>query len=152
MGTHYRGDEDTRRALDAFIKLTRANKTLGDYLVQTLKAEGVTESQFGTLEVLYHLGPMCQGEIGGKILRTGGNMTLVIDNLEKQGLVRRERDEADRRQVFVYLTDAGEQLISRVFPQHAENIREWMSVLDADEQEQLGALCKKLGTYQPSQN
>ena len=42
----------------------------------------MTVSQFGVLEALHHLGPLRQGEISAKLLRSGGNITLVVDNLE----------------------------------------------------------------------
>jgi MarR family 2-MHQ and catechol resistance regulon transcriptional repressor len=69
----------------------------------------------------------------------------VIDNLEKQGLVQRQRDAKDRRLVNVSLTPAGEALISQVFPEHLNAILAEMSALSPQEQEQLGRLCRKLG-------
>jgi len=106
---------------------------------------GLTESQLGTLEVLYYLGPMCQSDIGNKLLVTDGNMTMVLNNLEKRGLVSRERDGKDRRQITVCLTEKGQQLIGDLFPKHAQNIADLMSILSPLEQEQLGHLCKMLG-------
>ena len=145
MGTHHRGTDEEIRALDAFIKLSRASDTLGQHAQQSYAETGLTASQFGTLETLYHLGPMCQSEIGKKILRSSGNITLVIDNLEKRGLVRREREEGDRRRVSVQLTPEGRKLIARVFPSHAAAITAALSALAPDEQEELARLCKKLG-------
>jgi MarR family 2-MHQ and catechol resistance regulon transcriptional repressor len=97
------------------------------------------------LEALYHLGSMCQSDIGAKLLRSGGNITLVIDNLEKRGLVRRQRDSDDRRMVFVSLTDAGRELIAYIFPQHLKSIQQEMEILTPEEQDTLGVLCRKLG-------
>jgi MarR family 2-MHQ and catechol resistance regulon transcriptional repressor len=88
---------------------------------------------------------MTQVEIGKKILKSSGNMTLVIDNLEKRGLVRRERSKEDRRYFTVHLTEAGKKLIKEFFPTHAGRITAEMGVLTPSEQEQLGRLCKKLG-------
>jgi len=144
MGTHHRGPENEVRALDTFIKLSRASDTLGS-VAAAYTESGLTSSQFGTLETLYHLGPMCQTEIGKKILRSSGNITLVIDNLEKRGLVRREREEGDRRRVSVHLTPEGRSTIARVFPEHVAMITAAMSALAPEEQEELARLCKKLG-------
>ena len=72
-------------------------------------------------------------------------MTTVVDNLERRGLVRRERNLRDRRVVTVSLTDTGRQLISEVLPQHIQAIVEEMSVLTPEEQETLSRLCRKLG-------
>lgn len=145
MGTHHRGTDAEVRALDAFIKLSRASDTLGVHAQQSYASTGLTTSQFGTLETLYHLGPLCQSEIGKKILRSSGNITLVIDNLEKRGLVRREREEGDRRRVSVHLTAEGQELIARVFPEHVTQLTAALGALSSDEQRELGRLCKKLG-------
>ena len=134
------------RALDTFIKLMRATNTLRARLVPRLLEQKLTETQFGVLEVLYHKGPLCQREIGDKLLTSGGNVTLVVDNLEKRGLVERVREAADRRFVTVYLTAAGRRLIARVFPAHAKRITDAMGALGAGEQEELARLCRKLGT------
>src|SRR5688572_23137625 len=111
MPTHYRGTPQEILALDTFIKLSRAIESVSSRLHQGGTFDGLTGSQFGVLETLYHLGPLCLGEISAKLLKSGGNITLVIDNLEKQGLVQRVRDPDDRRMINVSLTDKGEALI-----------------------------------------
>ena len=71
-------------ALTLYTRLMRATTTVTEKMHRHLQDHRLSISQFGVLEALYHLGPMCQKEIGGKILKTSGNMTLVIDNLEKK--------------------------------------------------------------------
>ena len=145
MGTHYKGKAGEVRALDAFIKLMRASDSLTVLLGRRLQEVKLTENQFGVLEVLLHLGPMCQSELGRKILTSGANVTLIIDQLEKRDLVRRVRTESDRRYVQVQLTRSGRSYIEGLFPGHAAAIAEAFGALTATEQEQLGKLCKKLG-------
>jgi MarR family 2-MHQ and catechol resistance regulon transcriptional repressor len=145
MPTHYQGTPEETLALDTWIKLSRAADSFGARLAQGSALADLTVSQFGVLESLYHLGPMRQSEIGAKLLRSGSNITLVVDNLERAGLVRRERDRDDRRVVNVSLTDAGRALIEGIFPAHVEAILEAMAVLSPQEQVELGRLCKKLG-------
>jgi MarR family 2-MHQ and catechol resistance regulon transcriptional repressor len=93
---------------------------------------------------------MCQSQISSKLLLSTGNITLVIDNLEKRGLVQRQRDSQDRRYITVSLTEAGQALIAQVFPLHAAAIAEEISVLEPGEQEALGQLCRKLGRKEKS--
>jgi MarR family 2-MHQ and catechol resistance regulon transcriptional repressor len=145
VGSRYQGSEAERRALNAFIKLQRAADSLSARLAPSVGAAGLTGSQLGTLEALYHLGPLCQKELGEKLLKTTGNITMVVDNLERRGLARRERGKEDRRYVTVHLTDTGRELIARVFPEHAAAITREMSVLTPEEQDELGRLCRKLG-------
>ena len=149
MPTHYRGDPPTVLALDTFIKFTRAANALENRLVRRGNMQDLTMSQFGVMETLYHLGPLCQGAISAKLLRSSGNITLVIDNLEKNGLVERKRDTGDRRQVTISLTPKGEALIKVIFPRQAATITDEFDVLSAEEQTELGRLCKKLGIGKP---
>jgi MarR family transcriptional regulator, 2-MHQ and catechol-resistance regulon repressor len=145
MPTHYKGRSDTVRALNAYINLARASDSLLGRMSAQLEREGLTMGQFGVLEVLLHLGPMCQRTLGQKLLRSGGNITLVVDNLEKHGWVRRERLESDHRMMVIHLTPAGQELIATVFPRHAKAIKNEMSRLKPAEQETLRRLARKLG-------
>jgi len=150
MGTKYRGKQEEVRALNAYIKLMRASESVMNRTQQRLKEYNLTVSQFGTMECIYHLGSMCQRDVGAKILKSGGNITMVVDNLEKRDLVTRERDPDDRRFITVDLTPAGRALIEEVFPMHLAGIVDDLSVLSDVEQEQIGALCKRLGLQETS--
>ena len=143
--SRYRQDRGERLALSTYLKLTRASDRLWDRLALGLQREDLTPSQFGVLEALFHLGPMCQRDLGERILRSSGNMTMVIGNLERRGLVRRERPAEDRRYHQVHLTAEGERVIRRVFPGHAASITRELSILTQEEQRALGHLCRKLG-------
>ena len=145
MPTHFQGRRETVRALNAFINLMRASDSVAGRLAQQVEQSGLTLGQFGVMEALLHLGPMCQHTLAEKLLRSGGNVTLVIDNLEKHGWVRRERQKDDRRLVKIYLTLKGERLIARVIPEHAEAVTKEMSGLTPNEQEALRRICRKLG-------
>ena len=145
MGTRYAGTKEEKRALNAYIKLMRAGQSLSGRVEAYFSELGLTASQFGVLEALFHLGPLNQKNLAAKILKSTGNITMVIDNLEKQGLVKRTRDEKDRRHYSVGITRKGTGLISSFFPKHVARIVEEMSVLSGAEQDTLGKLCKKVG-------
>jgi MarR family 2-MHQ and catechol resistance regulon transcriptional repressor len=146
MPTRYQGTPEEILALDAFIKLNRSVIAVQGRLLPSLQREfGLTESQIAVLEALKHLGPLQQGELCQKILRSGSNVTTVVDNLERCGLVRRVRDEADRRVQVVHLTENGRELVDRALPVHVERITRTMAALEPDEQRELGRLCRKLG-------
>ena len=145
MPTHFTGSRAEMRTLDTFIKLTRCTNSVLARLAERQTVGDLTYSQFAVLETLYHLGSMTQGEISGKILKSTSNLTTVIDNLERDGLVRRARDTDDRRVIHIHLTEAGKGKIEAVFPNHVAALVEEFSVLSAGEQETLGELCKKLG-------
>jgi MarR family 2-MHQ and catechol resistance regulon transcriptional repressor len=150
MPTHFKGTEAEVLALETLIKLNRSLNALQTHLVPVIQKDfGITESQFAVLEVLYHLGPLSQGQICQKILRSGSNVTTVVDNLERDGLVRRDRDEADRRVQIVTLTEQGRKVITDAFPAHVARVTELMGALLPDEQKELSRLCLKLGKSVP---
>jgi MarR family 2-MHQ and catechol resistance regulon transcriptional repressor len=146
MSSHYNGTPGEVLALDAFIKLNRSLIAVqAQLLPPLLKDFRLTESQFAVLEAVYHLGPLPQGELCRKILRSGSNLTTVVDNLERDGLVRRDRDQNDRRIQIVSLTTKGQELLTAALPVHVARVTRTMGALTADEQRQLARLCRKLG-------
>lgn len=150
MATKFQGSPEQVLALDTFIKLSRASESFDARLSRFSQLEDLTITQFAVLEALYHLGPLSQTELGAKLLKSGGNITLVIDNLQRHGYVERKRCSTDRRIVYVNLTDSGREKIARIFPRQAEAIAKLMSVLTEGEQRELGRLLRKLGTGRAS--
>src|SRR5579872_514812 len=104
MPTRYKGRPEEERARSAFINFMRAADSVSAHLDGKIEMGGLTHGQFAVLEALFHLGPLNQCDLARKLLRSGGNVTVVVDNLEKRGLVRRERQKDDRRMVVVSLT------------------------------------------------
>ena len=134
------------RALSMWVKLARAYAVFSKRSTEHIRSFGLTEGQFGALEALGHKGPLTLGELCEKQLVSGGNMTVVVDNLEKEGLVKRVRSSVDRRVITVHLTGKGRELFKRTFARHAMHVADLASILTPDEQEQLGTLLRKLGT------
>ncbi len=137
--------ESEERVLQTFVKLLRGTDSFTTRTHKHIAEFNLSLSQFQVLEVLYHLGTLCQKEIASKVLKTSGNLTTVIENLSKRNLVVRQQDEDDRRYYSIRLTPQGDELITKVFSEHLEILVSEMSVLSNEEQEQLGNLCKKLG-------
>ncbi len=152
MPSHYKGSVKEQRALSAWIKFSRANITLNSQLKNSLRRFQLTESQFAVVEALYHLGPLNLTQISEKLLCTGGNLTTVVDNLEKQKLVRRVPSKTDRRQYEIHLTPKGRSHIKKLFPDHVKAVVREMSVLSPSELDELSRLCKKLGLEVIKQN
>lgn len=132
-------------ALRLWIALARCYATYSKAVSCKVQEYGLTPPQFGIIEALHHLGPLSLGELADKLLVTGGNVTYVMDRLEEQGLVVRERSPTDRRIVQAKLTQRGQALIGSVFPGHAAFIEELAGQLEPEEREELRRLLKKLG-------
>ena len=145
MGTSYKGTNRERQALDTYIKMIRATESVTSRVNMYLTTCNLTESQFNVLDALYHLGPLSQKELGKKLLKSGGNITMVIDNLEKSKYVRRRKVKKDRRLYNVHLTAKGKDQIEKILPDLVNEVVKEMKVLSQSEQVELQKLCKKIG-------
>ena len=132
-------------ALKLFLQFLWASDAVKSRVVEFLTGYGLTLSQFGVLDAVYHLGPRPQKDLGKSIFKSGGNITKVVDNLEKKALVKRVKDEEDRRFYLIHLTQKGRKLIEKVLPLLNETIKKEMSRLNRNEREDLSRLCVKLG-------
>ncbi len=133
-------------ALDLWVKLARCSSIFSKLSNADIACSGLTLPQFGVLEALYHKGPMTIGALCKKMLVSGGNMTVVVDNLERDGYAERKPKAEDRRAIEISLTPSGKALLKKIFPKHAEHIADVASVLTQNEQSELAGLLKKLGT------
>lgn len=130
-------------AQDTFSKLLRCTNSVSSDVHRHIQDQ-LTVSQFGILESLALLGPISQKELAARILKSPGNITTIINNLEKAGLVLRVLSSQDKRYYAIHLTDKGRRQIDRLLPVHAEILRNRMAVLTEEEQLTLGRLLEKL--------
>lgn len=140
-----RYDEETERALRLFIALTRSCSSVTEHSRRDIVRHGLKPSEFAVLELLYHKGPIPLGGVAERLLLATGSVTHVIDQLEKQDLVKRVACPRDRRVLYADLTEKGRALIADIFPPHAARIRQAVAGLSPEEQEAATALLKKLG-------
>ena len=136
--------ESDRFNLKLVIALLRATKALEAALTPMFTERGITFAQFGVLEFLYHKGPARISTIIEKTLSSGGCMTVVIRNLEKLGLAKREQDSGDARASLIALTPRGKALMAELFPAHLKTLKEFMSGLDEAEKRAVAGALKGL--------
>ncbi len=140
-----KSESEREVSLRLWIALARAYGTVYKSVAHRVAAYELTTAQFGILEALYHLGPLTLGDLADKLLVTGGNVTYVMDRLQREGLVTRRRCSEDRRVVWAELSEDGAHLIEQVFPAHAAFINDLMTGLEPEERDTLRTLLKKLG-------
>lgn len=145
MKTTKKYGKKTDLALTTWVKLARAFSSFNKKSSENIWSFGLTQPQFSVIEALGHLGQLRIGELCNKMLVSPGNMTLVLDNIEKLGYLERVPNKEDRRAIDVRLTSEGKDLFDKIFKLHAEYITKLMSVLTAEEQKILGDILKKLG-------
>lgn len=132
-------------ALKLWVVLSRAHAAVERLVEAEVARHGMTAAEFGILEALYHKGPLLLGEIQRKILVSSGGITFLVDRLAAKGLVERKACAEDRRARYAVLTPAGEKLIRRIFPEHAQMLERALGGLDETEQRRATALLRALG-------
>lgn len=131
-----------------FLLFWKASHAIMKYDQNSISASGFSSlSDFAVLEVLLHKGSLPVNTIGEKVLLTSGSITTAVQRLEKKGLVRRERSDADARVVLVHLTPDGKKLIEAAFITHAGNLDQLFDPLNEEEREQFANLMRKIGTH-----
>ena len=134
---------ENKLTLSTLITFTRAEHTIHKKELETIKPSGLTIAQFGVLEALYNKGDLRICEIIEKILTTSGNITVVIKNLEKDGLVKKNLDPKDKRSTIISITDKGKKIIENILPNHINNISGIFNVLTDEEKITLKNILKK---------
>jgi MarR family 2-MHQ and catechol resistance regulon transcriptional repressor len=138
-------DDAHATSLKLFVVLSKAYKAIMEQAVKDMKQYGLSPSEFMVLEVLFAKGKIPMQQIGEKVLITSGSITYNIDKLEKKDLLRRVPSSEDRRVIYAEITDAGNKLFNRIFPEHAAKIHSLMNSVSQDEQQEAIALLKRLG-------
>jgi DNA-binding MarR family transcriptional regulator len=99
----------------AFLDLLRTTDVLSRGLVQVLKSEALSPTQYNVLRILRGSpeGLPC-GEIANRMITRDPDVTRLLDRLEKRGLISRCREIKDRRTVTAQITAEGLKLLSRL--------------------------------------
>src|SRR5947208_1909279 len=120
------GDPLAHRALES---LLRAEANVRRRLSADLEREGLSATGFSVLVVLATAGGQLELRALRARLRTSkANATEVVTTLEDRGLVARTRLLTDRRAATVTLTALGQELVDRLFPEHAQRVAATFSV------------------------
>jgi MarR family 2-MHQ and catechol resistance regulon transcriptional repressor len=131
-------------SLELWEKLSKVNDKIRKVQARQMFEEKLTTPQFGVLEILYKRGPLPLKKISDEMMVTGANITCVVDNLEKENLVRRIPSKEDRRVIHAELTPQGKNKIDSIYPAYTKNIAEMFSLLSESEQKELLKLLSKI--------
>jgi MarR family 2-MHQ and catechol resistance regulon transcriptional repressor len=139
------GKEIDTSGIHLWLVLWKATRAVEALALRSISEFGIGQSDFGVLEVLLHRGPLSVKQIGAKVLLTSGSMTAAVDRLESRGLVTRQDDTEDRRLRMIHLTDAGRELIERVFADHRVAMEEAVAGFPVEERAALIESLRRLG-------
>ena len=129
--------------LKLFIGMSRTLNKINNETSKIYKKYDLTTGQFAVLEALYHKGSLSVGEVQKLILSTSGTIPVIVGNLEKVDLLRREQDSNDKRRYILQITEEGKGLMDKVYPENEKVIISMMDAWTSDEQEEILKYMKK---------
>lgn len=134
-------------SIGVFGRISRLQPLQRATLAALHEKHGLNPAAFDVLASLRRSGPPFRktvGELAASSLLTSSAVTLRLDNLERDGLVRRIRTDADRRQVFAQLTEEGRDRIDAIFEEHIALEQRMMRDLDSQDRAELARLLRIL--------
>jgi DNA-binding MarR family transcriptional regulator len=139
-------------ALEAFLVLLGVAGEVSAAAGEDLARHGLAEGRFLILSLLLesHPKPLSHSELAELSGVTNGNITGLVDALERDGHVKREDSGEDRRVTPIALTPSGRRLIEKILPDHLRRIAGLMADLSASERKSLVSLLKKVQTALPA--
>ena len=135
-------------AIDAFVRLVRANAAVTRQLSAQLSADHALN--LSGYEALLRLARAPESrlrrvDLANGLLLSAGGVTRVLDGLERDGFVGREGCASDRRVTYAVLTKAGRDKLREADKTHTRQIRKLMSsYYDANQLEQLSELLARV--------
>jgi DNA-binding MarR family transcriptional regulator len=120
----------SKESIRTWLRLLSCETLIEQYIRSKFRENfKVTLPQFDVLSELEHASEkLTMSQLSRELMVSNGNITGVVDRLEKSGLVRRTRPEHDRRIQFIELTDAG----AREFKHMARHHERWLEELFAE--------------------
>jgi DNA-binding MarR family transcriptional regulator len=144
----------TSAAIDAFVRLVRANAAVTRQLSAQLNADhGLNLSAYEALLRLARApdSRLRRVDLANGLLLTAGGVTRLLDGLERDGFVAREECSSDRRVSYAVLTETGRAKLRKASKSHIRQIRDLLGgPYDEDELEQLVALLDRLPGVDPT--
>jgi DNA-binding MarR family transcriptional regulator len=133
-------------AAEAVISLLVAADHLDQTVAPVWVQHGITADQYNVLRILRGVHPdgHPRNEVARRMIRRAPDVTRMLDRLVRQGLVRRRRNPADRRESIATITDAGLALLARIDPEVHALQTTLTRVLSERELRELVRLCDAL--------
>ncbi len=137
-------DDDIALSLSTWVEIMKAFNKIRALEMELIEANNLTIGQFALLELLHHRGSQSIGAATKLAMSSPGNMTVVVKNLLKAGMITSEKHDSDKRSAILSITPKGSELIASMFPEHSKRIDSFLSGLTQEEKEVVRALLRKL--------
>jgi len=137
---------DDHRALRVWLRLLTCTQLIERAVRTRLRGRfGTTLPRFDLLSQLErHPEGLKMNELSRLLMVSGGNVTAIVDQLEKEGLAERLDEPADRRAFRIRLTRAGRKAFAEMAREHEEWVVSLLAGMGAREQDELLRLLAKV--------
>ena len=134
------------KAEEAFLNLGRTWQFLELQMAALLKEHKLTPTQYNLLRILRGAGAegVTCSQATERMLSPDPDMTRLVDRMIKQGLVRRDRDERDRRVVITRITEDGLEVVNRIDGPLHQLFQQWLGRLGQERLKQLIEMLEEL--------
>ncbi len=141
--------QDDHRALRIWLRLLTCTQLIEKRVRAGLREQfGTTLPRFDLLAQLErHPEGLKMNALSRLLMVTGGNVTAIVDQLEKEGLLERLDQPADRRAFRIRLTRAGERSFAEMAREHEEWVIELLAGLSRREHDELLKLLAKVKSH-----
>jgi len=140
-----KGEQRSKESIRTWLRLLSCETVMEQHLRSLFRSNfSVTLPQFDVLSELERAGePLTMSQLSEELMVSNGNVTGVVDRLEKGGFVRRNRAEHDRRIQYIQLTTKGGTEFSRMASHHERWLNDMLSDLSLNDMESLQKLLLK---------
>ncbi len=125
-------------------QLVELYEKLSSWEQGVVKNSGLSTPQMHTIEIVGHSGSLRMKDLAKKMGVTTGTLTVMIDRLEQQGLLKRTPHETDRRSYLIALTEKGQGLFAEHHQYHLHLTEEITATLSLEEQTLFSAVLEKI--------
>ena len=119
---------DDPRAVEFLLRLVCS--ALFHHGREALKLYKITPQQFEVMVMTYTTGQVSQVELPKKLFLAKSTVSALLDRLEKQGYIRREQSQADRRTYLITLTMKGRGVVMDVLERRGELVKRMLEALE----------------------
>jgi len=136
---------DSKSAVDAIVETIIYLYTESRRLTKGLAAQfGLTGPQLTVIKLLEELGDLSLSSLSERIRAQNSTVTGIIDRMEREGLVKRERSTTDRRVVYIRLSEKGQTLAREIQVEPMEIFRGALTSLSHEDLAALLSILTKL--------
>jgi DNA-binding MarR family transcriptional regulator len=139
-----RDDFPASPARDAVVAVVRAYGAVQRSMATYFAQFSLTPPQFQLLTIVNRLRRPTQRQLARELYVSFPNVTVMLDRLEKAGLLLRSSNVEDKREKLVELTDRGRSLLRKIWKVHQEQLDRVMAGLTESEQKVLTRLLDKM--------